>query len=125
MLHGHNANLGWANTVNEPDLVDIYRLEVNPDNEDQYLLDGNWRDFEKSTAEIRVDLWGPFWWTVEREVLRSDHGPVLETPNGFFAVRYAGIGEIRRQAGQHRLCLQRAVSRQEGRAGLVGCSARR
>ncbi|MEQ9528699.1 MAG: penicillin acylase family protein, partial [Parvibaculaceae bacterium] len=58
-------------------------------------LDGNWRDFEKSTAEIRVDLWGPFWWTVEREVLRSDHGPVLETPNGFFAVRYAGIGEIR------------------------------
>ncbi|MEQ8379574.1 acylase [Parvibaculum sp.] len=95
MLHGHNANLGWANTVNEPDLVDIYRLEVNPDNEDQYLLDGNWRDFEKSTAEIRVDLWGPFWWTVEREVLRSDHGPVLETPNGFFAVRYAGIGEIR------------------------------
>src|SRR5690606_31309236 len=44
MLHGHNANLGWANTVNEPDLVDIYRLELHPDNPDQYLLDGEWRD---------------------------------------------------------------------------------
>lgn len=95
MLHGHNANLGWANTVNEPDLVDIYRLEINPDNDGQYRLDGEWRDFEKSTAEIHVDLWGPFWWTAKREVLRSEHGPVLETPNGFFAVRYAGIGEIR------------------------------
>ena len=95
MLHGHNATLGWANTVNEPDLVDVYRLTINPDDEDQYLLDGEWRDFEKKTATIRVDLWGPFWWTVEREVLRSEHGPVLRTPNGTFAIRYAGMGEVR------------------------------
>ena len=95
MLHGHNAYLGWANTVNEPDLVDIYRLTINPDNDNQYMLDGEWRDFEKSIATIRVDLWGPFWWTVKREVLRSDHGPVLRAPNGAYAVRYAGLGEIR------------------------------
>ncbi|MBX3446618.1 MAG: acylase [Parvibaculaceae bacterium] len=95
MLHGHNANLGWANTVNEPDLVDIYRLTLNPDNDNQYMLDGEWRDFERRTATIRVDLWGPFWWTVEREVLRSEHGPVLRSPNGAYAVRYAGLGEIR------------------------------
>ncbi|MBX3504925.1 MAG: acylase [Parvibaculum sp.] len=95
MLHGHNANLGWANTVNEPDLVDIYRLTINPDNDNQYMLDGEWRDFERRTATIRVDLWGPFWWTVDREVLRSEHGPVLRSPNGAYAVRYAGLGEIR------------------------------
>src|SRR5690242_20681113 len=44
MLHGHNEHLGWANTVDSPDLADVYRLTINPNNENQYLLDGKWRD---------------------------------------------------------------------------------
>ena len=36
MLHGHNQHLGWANTVNGPDLVDVYKLVVNPSNPNQY-----------------------------------------------------------------------------------------
>lgn len=103
MLHGHNRNLGWANTVNEPDLADIYELKLNPANDDQYLLDGKWRDFEKSEVDIRVKLWGPFWWTVTREVLWSEHGPVLKVPGGTFAIRYAGIGEVRQAEQYYRL----------------------
>jgi len=45
MLHGHNEHLGWACTVNEPDLADVYRLTINPADANQYLLDGKWRDF--------------------------------------------------------------------------------
>ena len=56
MLHGHNEHLGWASTVNAPDLADIYRLTINPANGNQYLLDGKWCDFEKSDAAIRVKL---------------------------------------------------------------------
>ena len=95
MLHGHNAHLGWANTVNEPNLVDVYRLTINPANPNQYRLDGKWRDFEKSDAAIRVKIWGPLIWTVHGTVLWSAHGPVLKTDHGAFAIRYAGMGEVR------------------------------
>lgn len=103
MLHGHNAHLGWANTVNKPRLADVYRLTINPANKNQYRLDGAWRDFERTDAAIRVHLWGPFCWTVHKPVLRSAHGPVLETDHGVFAIRYAGMGEYRQALQYYRL----------------------
>lgn len=94
MLHGHNAQLGWAHTVNKPDLVDIYALEVDPDNPRRYRFDGGWRDFERSEAEFRVKLFGPFSWPVKRPVLWSVHGPVLESGHGVYAIAHAGQGSI-------------------------------
>ncbi|HEY5072755.1 MAG TPA: acylase [Caulobacteraceae bacterium] len=103
MLHGTNAHLGWANTVNDPHLVDVYRLTINPANHDQYRLDGRWRDFEKSDAAIRVKLFGPLFWTFHKPVLWSAHGPVVATDHGIFAFRYAGIGEARQALQYYRL----------------------
>ena len=40
--HGHNENIGWSFTSNNPDLIDIYELEINPLNENQYIYDGEW-----------------------------------------------------------------------------------
>lgn len=94
MLHGHNRRVGWASTVNKPDLVDTYVLTVNPENPDQYLLDGEWRAFEKNSVDLKVRLWGPFWWTVSRDVEYSAHGPVIRQDHGTYAVRYAGMGEV-------------------------------
>ncbi|MDE2164411.1 MAG: acylase [Alphaproteobacteria bacterium] len=103
MLHGHNEHLGWANTVNKPDLADIYRLTINPANPDQYLLDGKWRNFEKSDAAIRVKLFGPLFWTFHREVLYAAQGPVFKTDHGVFAIRYAGMNEVRQLLQYYRL----------------------
>jgi acyl-homoserine-lactone acylase len=103
MLHGHNAHLGWANTVNAPNLSTVYRLDVNPANPDQYRLDGQWKNFEKGEAAIRVKIWGPLVWTVHRGLLWSEHGPVFKSDRGVFAVRYAGMGEARQSLQYYRL----------------------
>jgi len=103
ILHGFNQNLGWANTVNHIDLVDTYKLDLNPEQPNQYLLDGAWKDFEITQAEFKVKLWGPFMWSVKREVLRSVHGPVIRNGDQAIAVRYAGMNEFRQLEQYYRL----------------------
>jgi acyl-homoserine-lactone acylase len=93
ILHGHNRHLGWAHTVNQPDLVDIYRLEIDPDDPDRYRFDGEWLTLEKEEIPLRVKIWGPITWTVKREALRSLHGPVVRREDGTFAIRYAGMDD--------------------------------
>lgn len=117
MLHGHNATLGWANTVSKPDLVDIYRLTINPANRNQYRLDGQWKDFDKRSVTLRVKLLGPIVLPVRKAVLRSVHGPVLETKKGVFAIRYAGMGEWRQPLQYWRL--NRATTLEEWRAAIA------
>lgn len=95
ILHGHNRDLGWAHTVNMPDLVDVYVLEINPDNPNQYRYDGEWRDLESRMVPIDVKLFGLMNWTFEREALWSIHGPVVRRPHGTYAIRFSGFGEIR------------------------------
>jgi acyl-homoserine-lactone acylase len=116
MLHGHNQHLGWANTVNGPGLADTYNLVINPNNLNQYRLDNQWRDFQKSEASIRVKIWGPLIWTAHREVLWSEHGPVMRTARGAVAIRYAGMNEVRAALQYFRL--NKAANLSEWRAAM-------
>ncbi len=96
ILVGTNPHLGWAHTVNMPDLIDTYLLEVDDlEQPHRYRFAGGWREFERRDAAIRVRLFGPFSWEVHRPMLWSVHGPVLKTPKGYVALAWAGRNEIR------------------------------
>ena len=91
---GTNGALGFAATVNLPDLADIYRLTTDAAHRGQYFYDGEWRRFETRTIWLGVKM-GPFVLPVPRTLRFSVHGPAFETADGWVAVRYAGAGEIR------------------------------
>lgn len=96
ILHGVAPDFGWAFTVNKPDLVDVYELDVDDKKKPtKYKFDGGWREMGRSVAHFRVKLFGPFSLPVSRPVYRTVHGPAFETPNGWRAVSFAGDGEIR------------------------------
>ncbi len=98
---GHNENLGWTNTVNRPDLVDVYQLEMD-DTGTKYRLDGEWLPLEKKSVRLPVRI-GPVTLPVWQTVYRSKHGPVIRNQNGTFAIRYAGIDDLGQLDAYYRL----------------------
>lgn len=100
-LLGHNKVLGWTNTVNRPDLIDVYKLVLNPEG-DKYRFDGKWLPLERERVWLRVKF-GPLTLPIPRTVYRSVHGPVIVNTLGAFAIRYAGIGDTRQVEQYYRL----------------------
>ena len=98
---GHNENLGWTNTVNRPDMTDVYRLELN-DSGTRYRLDGEWRDLESKTVTLPVRM-GPVVLPIRRTIHRSVHGPVIVNDDGAFAIRYGGMGNLGQLDAYYRL----------------------
>jgi acyl-homoserine-lactone acylase len=93
VLLGHNRHLGWTNTVNRPDLVDIYKLVLN-DAGDKYRFDGKWLPLEEKRVWLPVRF-GWFTVPVSQTIYRSVHGPVIKNDKGSFAIRYAGIDNVK------------------------------
>lgn len=98
---GHNENLGWTNTVNRPDLTDIYKLTLDAAGT-HYQLDGQWQRLEAHRVMLPVRF-GPLVLPIFKTIYRSAHGPVIENKNGAFALRYAGIDRLDQLTEYYRL----------------------
>ena len=109
---GHNEHLGWTNTVNTPDMIDVYQLELD-ETGNRYKLDGEWRDLESEWVTLPVRM-GPVVLPIRRQVLRSVHGPVIRNAKGAFAVRYGGIGQLQQLDAYYRLNKAKTFAEWEG-----------
>lgn len=113
---GHNKYLGWTNTVNRPDLIDVYKLTLD-DSGENYRFDGAWRPLEEKRIWLKVKV-GPFVLPVPRTIYRSVHGPVVKNEKGAFAIRYAGIDQTNMVTQYYRL--NKAKDFAEWRAAMAG-----
>ncbi len=113
---GHNKYLGWTNTVNRPDLIDVYRLALDASGEN-YRFGGKWLPLARKRVWLKVK-WGPFTLPVPRTLYRSVHGPVIINDRGAFAIRYAGIDQLRMVEQYYRL--NKARNFTEWRAAMAG-----
>ncbi|MFW2350468.1 acylase [Qipengyuania sp.] len=98
---GHNEDLGWTNTVNRPDMTDVYKLVLDESGK-KYRMGDRWFDLEEETVTLPVRF-GPVVVPVRRTVYRSVHGPVIKNDKGAFAIRYGGIDNLGQLDAYYRL----------------------
>jgi len=94
VLVGHNDSLGWGHTVNKPDILDIYELEINPDNQKQYKFDNEWLDFEEYDVNIEIKTIGKLMHTHTQAAFWSVHGPVIKGEKATYAIKYSNMNDI-------------------------------
>lgn len=92
IFHGTNENLGWAHTVNYQDKLDVFQLEMNPANKNQYKFDGQWTNLEVSKAKLKVKGI-PI--TIGKKIYWSKYGATLKTSKGVFSLRVPATMDIK------------------------------
>ncbi len=92
ILHGTNENLGWAHTVNYPDKIDVYQLQMNPVNNNQYKFDDKWIDLEVKKTRLKVKGIPV---TIGKKVYWSKYGATVKTKKGVFSIRLPATMDIR------------------------------
>jgi acyl-homoserine-lactone acylase len=92
ILHGVNEHLGWAHTVNYCDRVDVFQLEMNPENNNQYKFDGQWIDLEQKKIKLRIKGIPV---AVGRTVYWSKYGATMKNKQGVFSIRLGANMDIR------------------------------
>ena len=99
IFHGANENLAWAHTVNHADFSDVYQLEMNPENDNQYKFDGEWLELKEKKYTSWFKLAGPIKFPVSQTIYESKYGPTFKTEQGVFAWSFV-VGESIKMAEQ-------------------------
>ncbi len=90
---GNNEHLGWAMTYNALDLVDTYRLEMDPDKRFHYLVDGESHELSRKRIWLKIRF-GPALIRVPKWVYWSEFGPTFRHEEEFFSIRFGNLFNI-------------------------------
>lgn len=116
IFHGTNENLGWAHTVNHADFSDVYKLDVDPQNELQYRVDEVWYTLEEESVWAWMKVLGPLKIPIRRKKYKSIFGPTFITDNGTYAWRFVANDAVKSIESWY--MLNRANNLSEFKAGL-------
>jgi acyl-homoserine-lactone acylase len=90
-IMGFNSHLGWTDTVNTMDGVDLFELALA---DGGYRWDGAVREFTNETVNLKIKQKDGSLRKEPLEIKRSIHGPVLaERGDRAIAVRIAGLDQ--------------------------------
>ena len=87
---GHNEHVGWGFTIVQYDAADLFVERTNPEDRNQYLLQGDWLDMRIEHEELRIKGQDQ---PVQVELRFTNNGPVIwEDPDNdrVVALRWAG-----------------------------------
>lgn len=100
---GRNESIAWGTTNMIADVQDLYVERVNPLNDNQYEVDGEWFDMEVDEELIYIKSDFPTFLTdpippLKWEVRRTKHGPMISDAIGRvdhpLALRWTGLDEL-------------------------------
>lgn len=94
IFHGVNEYLGWAATLNHPDLADVYKLEMHPKKKLQYRYDDGYETLEVVKAKVKVKV-GPIRLPITKKFYKSKYGITIKNKDGFYSLRFPANQDIR------------------------------
>lgn len=73
IVSGHNDSIAWGMTNLAVDDIDLYIEKINPEDSNQYIFNGEWKNFDIRKEIIKIKGGGE----VEKELRFTHRGPVI------------------------------------------------
>lgn len=110
ILLGTNPNLGWACTLNHPDLDDVYKLDMKPGSNLQYWFNDHWETLQVRKKTIRVKL-GALRIPITKTFYWSKYGSTIKGKDGnYYSIRFPANMDIRASEQLYRMNKARSFS---------------